>query len=159
MIPCRNGSPAEQSAKMALKFFYGMADNYFMEKRLTRRDRMIQWIGVLITLLGLAYTGVKDYQKGDIKIPTVQKHLTVTKYPIQYCLMAYDPNLDKVFYLHENGQWYDYAPEQRRYATTPQVRQSQGQDQATVGNGYGSSRTPRYAYGQSPQEAAYSSRY
>ena len=87
---------------------------------------MIQWIGVLFTLLGLVYTGVKDYQKGDIKIPQIQKHLTVQKYPIQYCLMAYDPNLDKVFYLHENGQWFDYAPQQRRYSATTQYYQNQG---------------------------------
>ena len=87
---------------------------------------MIQWVGVLFTLLGLVYTGVKDYQKGDIKIPDIKKHLTPVKYPVQYCLMAYDPNLDKVFYLHENGQWYDYAPQQRRYATTPQHYQGQG---------------------------------
>jgi len=120
---------------------------------------MIQWIGVLITLLGLAYTGVKDYQKGEIKIPTIQKPLTVVKYPIQYCLMAYDPNLDKVFYLHENGQWYDYAPEQRRYAASPEVRSGQNQGQATVGGGYGSQGTPRYAHGQSPQATAYPSRY
>ena len=83
---------------------------------------MIQWIGVLIALFGLAYTGIKDYQKGDIKIPTIQKHLTKTVYPIQYCLMAYDPNLDKVFYLHENGLWHDYPPQQRRYDSSPQVR-------------------------------------
>jgi len=93
-----------------------------MGKDTTKGAMMIQWIGVFITVLGLAYTGFKDYQKGDIKIPTIQKPLTTIKYPIQYCLMAYDPNLDKVFYLHENGTWYDYAPEQRRYATTPQVR-------------------------------------
>lgn len=79
---------------------------------------MIQWIGVIFTLLGLVYTGVKDYQKGDIKIPQI-KHLTTTKYPVQYCLMAYDPNLNKVFYLHDNGHWYEYPPEQRRYAATP----------------------------------------
>ena len=96
---------------------------------------MIQWIGVVFTLLGLVYTGVKDYQKGDIKIPAIQKPLTVQKYPIQYCLMAYDPNLDKVFYLHENGQWYDYAPQQRRYATTPQ--RGQGQEGYAVGNASG----------------------
>lgn len=120
---------------------------------------MIQWIGILLTVAGLVYTGVKDYQKGDIKIPQVQKHLTAVKHPIQYCLMAYDPNLDKVFYLHENGQWYDYAPEQRRYASSPEVRSGQNQGQATVGVGYGSSGTPRYAYGQSPQATAYPSRY
>ena len=84
-------------------------------------ERMIQWIGVLIALLGLAYNGVKDYQKGDIILPKMpQKQLTKPKYPIQYCLMAYDPNLDKVFYLHDNGQWFDYAPPQRRYPPTTQ---------------------------------------
>ena len=85
---------------------------------------MIQWIGVLVALIGLAYNGVKDYQKGDIKFPKINT-LTTQKYPIQYCLMAYDPNLDKVFYLHENGQWFDYAPPQRRYAASPQYYQNQ----------------------------------
>ena len=99
------------------------ADIRNMKRRLTGASGMIQWIGVLVAVLGLAYNGFKDYQKGDIKIPTIQKPLTPVKHPIQYCLMAYDPNLDKVFYLHENGQWYDYAPQQRRYATTPQIRQ------------------------------------
>lgn len=83
---------------------------------------MIQWIGVLIAVLGFAYNGVKDYQKGEIKISNLQTEQTVlTKpiYPIQYCLMAYDPNVDKVFYQHENGQWYDYAPRQRLRSTTP----------------------------------------
>jgi hypothetical protein len=101
-----------------------LADIPYMRK--DRGGAMIQWVGVLFTLLGLVYTGVKDYQKGDIKIPDIKKHLTPVKYPVQYCLMAYDPNLDKVFYLHENGQWYDYAPQQRRYATTPQHYQGQG---------------------------------
>ena len=96
---------------------------------------MIQWIGVLIAVLGLAYTGVKDYQKGDIKIPQVQKHLTPVKFPIQYCLMAYDPNIDKVFYLHDNGIWLDYAPPQRRYPTTPQYGQTQGQTTVAIANG------------------------
>ncbi|NDG32219.1 hypothetical protein EB118_19345 [bacterium] len=123
-------------------------------------DKVIQWIGVLFTLLGLVYTGVKDYQKGDIKIPQIQKPLTVQKYPIQYCLMAYDPNIDKVFYLHENGQWYDFAPEQRRYATTPQVRQqTQTQGQKALGDTYGSQGTQGYCYGQSPQATAYTQRY
>ena len=121
---------------------------------------MIQWIGVFVTVLGLAYTGFKDYQKGDIKIPTIQKPLTTIKYPIQYCLMAYDPNLDKVFYLHENGTWHDYAPQQRRYSTTPQVRQqTQTQGQEALGGGYGSQGTPRYGYGQPPQATAYTQRY
>ena len=101
---------------------------------------MIQWIGVIIALLGLAYNGVKDYQKGDIKIPQLPQKQVLTKpvYPVQYCLMAYDPNVNKVFYLHENGQWHDYAPQQRRYSTTQEVRQDQGQGQAALGGQYGS---------------------
>ena len=94
-------------------------------KLLTRRYSMIQWVGVLVALLGFAYNGMKDFQKGEINLPSLQEKqdLTKTNYSIQYCLMAYDPNIDKVFYQHENGFWYDYPPQQRRYATTPQVRQ------------------------------------
>ena len=123
---------------------------------------MIQWIGVIIALFGLAYNGVKDYQKGDIKIPKLPQKQVLTKpvYPVQYCLMAYDPNLDKVFYLHENGQWYDYAPQQRRYDATPQVRQqTQTQDQAALGNPNGPQRTQGYHYGQQAQASAYPQRY
>ena len=105
---------------------------------------MIQWVGVLLTVLGLAYTGLKDYQKGDIKFPKIPQKQALTKpiYPVQYCLMAYDPNLDKVFYLHENGQWHDYAPQQRRYSTTPQSYQNQGQE--AVGSSYGTQGTQGY---------------
>lgn len=112
---------------------------------------MIQWVGVFIALLGLAYNGVKDYQKGEIKLPKMPQKEVLTKpvYPIQYCLMAYDPNANKVFYLHENGQWHDYAPQQRRYQATPQPYQNQSQE--TVGNSYGTQGTPQYRYGQSPQ--------
>lgn len=81
---------------------------------------MIQWISVLIAVLGFAYNGIKDYQKGEIKIPEIKNEvLTKPTYPLQYCVMAYDPNVDKVFYQHENGIWYDYPPQQRRYSPTP----------------------------------------
>jgi len=111
---------------------------------------MIQWIGILIGVLGLAYTGFKDYQKGDIKIPNIQKPLTPIKYPVQYCLMAYDPNVDKVFYLHENGIWHDFAPQIRKY-------QNQGQE--TLGNPNGSQGTSGHSYGQSAQATPYPKRY
>jgi hypothetical protein len=76
---------------------------------------------VVIALLGLAYNGIKDYQSGNIKIPefATEKQLTKPIYPLQYCLMVYDPNVDKVFYQHEDGQWHDYPPQQRRYAASP----------------------------------------
>ena len=99
-----------------------------MTRRTARRgERMIQWIGVLIAIVGLAYNGVKDYQKGDIKLPKLPQKQVLTKpvYPIQYCLVAYDPNLNKFFYLHENGLWHEQPPALRRYATTPQHYQNQ----------------------------------
>lgn len=112
---------------------------------------MIQWIGVLIALLGLAYNGVKDYQKGEIKLPSIQKPLTPIKYPVQYCLMAYDPNLKRVFYLHDNGTWYDFPP---------QIREYSDQGQETLGNLNGSQTRPHgYHYGQSAQATAYTKRY
>ena len=106
---------------------------------------MIQWIGVIITICGLVYTGFKDVQSGNIKIPQISKTevLTKTNYPIQYCLMAYDPNTDKVYYQHENGIWYDYAPTQRRYSTTPEHHQNQ--ESYAVGNAAGTSRTQVYS--------------
>jgi hypothetical protein len=120
---------------------------------------MIQWVGVFITLLGLAYTGLKDYQKGDIKFPQMPQKPALTKvvYPVQYCLMAYDPNVDKVFYLHENGQWHEYAPQQRRYEATPQRGQAQGQE--TVGSSYGTQRASGYGYGQQAQATTNTQRY
>ena len=99
---------------------------------------MLQWIGVLVAVLGLAYNGLKDFQKGEIKLPVLQKEeteLTKPVYPIQYCLMAYDPNVDKVFYQHENGQWYEYAPPQRRYPSTQ--TNNQNQNQKALGVAYG----------------------
>ena len=108
---------------------------------------MIQWVGILIAVLGLAYNGVKDYQKGDIKLSRLPQKQVLTKpvYPVQYCLMAYDPNLNKVFYLHENGQWHDFAP---------QIRQYQNQGQASLGTLNGTQGTPSHGYGQSAQTYA-----
>lgn len=132
---------------------------YMDRKQEKRSGVMIQWVGVLITLVGLAYTGLKDYQKGDIKFPQMPQKPALTKvvYPVQYCLMAYDPNVDKVFYLHENGQWHDYAPQQRRYESTPQRNQAQGQE--ALGSGYGASGASGYSYGQSAQASTYPQRH
>ena len=112
---------------------------------------MIQWVGILIAVLGLAYNGVKDYQKGDIKLSRLPQKQVLTKpvYPVQYCLMGYDPNIDKVFYLHETGIWHDYPPQQRRYAAQTQPYQAQGQE--AVGSTHGPQGASVYRYGQSPQ--------
>lgn len=113
---------------------------------------MIQWIGVIISMAALAYTGIKDYQKGDIKIPNLpqQKQLTKIVYPVQYCVMAYDPNVKRVFYLHDNGQWYDFAPQIRQYP-------DQGQEALATPNG--TQRTQGYSHGQQAQASSYPTRY
>jgi len=76
------------------------------------------WIGVFIAIFGLIYTGMKDYQSGSIKIPVIsyvqKKTEQPIKYDYQYCLMCYDPNIDKVYYQHEDGSWRDYAPQQKK---------------------------------------------
>ena len=126
----------------------------------TRGEVVFQIIGLVIALLWLAYTGVKDYQKGDIKFPPIQHKEVLTKpiYPVQYCLMAYDPNIDKVFYLHENGIWHDYAPQQRRYESTTQHNQAQGQE--AVGSSYGTQAgSQRHLYGQSAKASTNTQRH
>ena len=52
-----------------LKAIYGVAGAGKTTLARGQGEKMIQWIGVLIALLGLAYNGVKDYQKGDIHLP------------------------------------------------------------------------------------------
>ena len=115
---------------------------------------MIQWVTVLITLIGLAYNGVKDYQKGEIQLPTMPQKQVLTKpvYPVQYCVMAYDPNLDRIFYLHENGQWYDFPPQIRKY-------QNQGQEVLGTPNGTQPAQVWQRTAQQPTQASAYATRY
>jgi hypothetical protein len=103
---------------------------------------MVQWVTVVLALLGFAYNGYKDYSNGNLKVLTTSDNSVKTNYPIQYCVMAYDPNLDKVFYQHENGQWHDYPPQQRRYASSTQHYQSQ--ESYAVGNAAGTPRAQIY---------------
>ncbi len=123
------------------------------KRLLTWNERMIQWIGVAIALIGFVWNGVKDYQKGEIKLPALpqKKELTKVIYPIQYCLMAYDPNVDKVFYKHEDGLWYEFPPTQRKY-------QNQSQETVAVSNGT-SGRSQQYHYGQQAQASTHTQRH
>jgi len=154
MNNCQNGSIRGPPAKMALKFRLVVADIFSMDQKkgLTRGVNMIQWIGVIIALLTFTYNGVKDYQKGEIKLPELPQKEELTKpvYPVQYCLMAYDPNLRKVFYQHENGQWYDFPPKIREYP-------NQGQE--ALGDPYGTQGVSGHSYGQPPQAIAYPQGY
>lgn len=83
---------------------------------------MIQFLGVAVAVLGLIYAGIKDYQKGDIRIPQIaqtSQKVEVAQpvpivYPKQYCLMMYDPNTDTVWYQHDSGAWHTTPPTQKK---------------------------------------------
>ena len=105
---------------------------------------MVQWVTVVLALLGFAYNGYKDYSNGNLKVLTTSDNSVKTNYPIQYCVMAYDPNLDKVFYQHENGQWHDYPPQQRRYASSTQPQRNQNQESYALGDASGASGASGY---------------
>jgi hypothetical protein len=119
---------------------------------------IVQWIGIVLTIIGLAYAGFKDIHTGTVKI--WPEPLTEEVWPVQYCLMAYDPNTNVVWYQHENGQWYDYAPQQRRKPTTPQVRpQNQGQGQTHLGTAAWTLGVPTYGNGLPTKTPPYSQGY
>lgn len=109
---------------------------------LTKGNGMVQWIPIVLALLGFVYNGYKDYSSGQLKPLTKETQEVEYKHPIQYCLMAYDPNVDKVFYQHENGTWYDYPPQQRRYAST--TKRNQNQESYALGDSSGASGTSGY---------------
>lgn len=111
---------------------------------------MVQWIPIVLALLGFVYNGYKDYSNGTIKPLTTNVQEVESKKPIQYCLMAYDPNVDRIFYQHENGQWYDQPP---------QIRKHSDQSEETLGTLNRTQGISQYAYGRTSQTEAYTQRY
>lgn len=113
---------------------------------------MVQWVTIVLGVLGLIYNGYKDYSNGQIKSPLTIQNQTVEykQQPIVYWQVAFDPNTGKMYHLHQDGKWYDGPP---------QVREYQNQNQEALGTGYGAQGTPRYGYGQSPQAYANPQRY
>jgi hypothetical protein len=81
---------------------------------------MVQWIGVILAVCGFIYGGIRDYQNGTIKIPYTSQVSQTAETPqpprfmYQYCLMCYDPNVEKVYYQHADGSWRDYPPQQQK---------------------------------------------
>jgi hypothetical protein len=74
----------------------------------------------VVAVLGLFYTGFKDYSTGAIKIPQIAQTTQITQpaqpivYPQQFCLMMYDPNTDLVWYQHDSGTWHTTPPAQKK---------------------------------------------
>jgi hypothetical protein len=109
---------------------------------------MVQWVTILLGVLGLVYNGYKDYSSGQIKAPlTVQNQSVESKVqqPIMYWQVAFDPNTGKMYHLHKDGKWYDQPP---------QVREHQNQNQEALGTGNWAPRASGYGYGQQTQASA-----
>ena len=109
---------------------------------------MVQWVTILLGVLGLVYNGYKDYSSGQIKAPlTVQNQSVESKaqQPIMYWQVAFDPNTGKMYHLHKDGKWYDQPP---------QVREHQNQNQEALGTGNWTPRASGYGYGQQAQTSA-----
>jgi hypothetical protein len=102
-----------------------------MEVRLTRREKMIQWVGLALALISFAYNGFKDYQNGAIKAAplTNQTQVVQQQQPIRYYQAAFDPNTGKIYFLYTDGKWYEQVP---------QIRTNQTQYQADMAVGQGS---------------------
>ena len=81
---------------------------------------MVQIVSVAIAIFGIIYGVAKDYQNGTIKIPYTSQTSQTTetaqppRFMYQYCLMCYDPNIEKVYYQHADGSWRDYPPQQQK---------------------------------------------
>jgi hypothetical protein len=103
------------------RYKYSTATEAGQMRTKKKESKMLQWIGVAIAVIGLIYGGVKDIQNGNLKIPyyttnnqTMQAKPQTQRFAYQYCLMCYDPNIEKVFYQHADGSWRDYPPQQQK---------------------------------------------
>jgi hypothetical protein len=108
-----------------------------MEVRLTRREKMIQWIGLGLAIIGFMYNGFKDYQNGAIKVAPLTTQNQSVEYPkqepIRYYQAAFNPNTGKIYFLYPDGQWYEQIP---------QIRTDQTQYSAPVGTSQGTQQPP-----------------
>lgn len=111
---------------------------------------MVQWVTIVLGILGLVYNGYKDYSNGQIKVPLTTQNQTVESKPIMYWQVAFDPNTGKMYHLHKDGKWYDQPP---------QVREYQNQNQEALGVGNWTQGASQYPYGQQAQTTSYPIRY
>jgi hypothetical protein len=68
--------------------------------------KMLQWIGVALTIVGLIFNNYKNFQ-----IPVRQNQQQVQQ-TIQYSTIniAYDHATGKHYFQHGDGRWYEFPP-------------------------------------------------
>lgn len=69
---------------------------------------MVQWIGVGLTLIGMAYTGWRQFQPPQLISPPV---VVQSSLPVMTWQVAFDPNSGKLYHLHPDGKWYEQVPQ------------------------------------------------
>lgn len=76
---------------------------------------MPQWIGIIVTILGMSYAGYNQFvvpNKNQQQVQQVIQETIVQNRPIAYCQIqiAYDPTYNKHYFQHLDGSWKDYPP-------------------------------------------------
>jgi hypothetical protein len=67
---------------------------------------MLQWIGIALTIVGLAFNGYKQFHTTQ----PVQNQQQVQRFQYTTINIAYDHATGKHFFQHPDGQWYGFPP-------------------------------------------------
>lgn len=75
---------------------------------------VVQWVGIVIAALGLAWSGYREYpvMKREYQRMNTRQAVGVEANRFRYTTLhiAYDVVLDKHWFLHADGVWRDYVP-------------------------------------------------
>ena len=96
---------------------------------------MIQWIGIGLTIVGMAYTGWRQFQPPQL---ISQPVVVQSPLPVMTWQVAFDPNSGKLYHLHPDGKWYEQVPQIRTDPTQypPGMGIGQGPQSAPLGQRY-----------------------
>jgi len=112
------------------------------------KQTVVQLIVALLGLVVLVWGEMKHYADSHPEIVDTFRLERKQAQPLQYFMyqVAYDPNNNKTWYLHNDGLWYDKPP---------QIRKRENQSQATLGTGNGSQGASGHGNGQPAQAGTY----
>lgn len=66
---------------------------------------MLQWIGIALTIVGLAMNGFKQLHNAPVR-----NQQQVQRFQYTTINIAYDHATGKHFFQHPDGQWYAFPP-------------------------------------------------
>jgi len=72
---------------------------------------VIQWIGVILTIVGLAINGYKEYNTNNNSVVKENSTTnTANRYQYLNIVVAYDCVNKTHLFQHLDGKWYSYPP-------------------------------------------------